>query len=200
MNRHLHPLRAAALLLTLALAAPLAQAHDAPSLAGGFASGFAHPLLGWDHAIAMLAVGLWSVLLGAPALWLLPLAFPLVMAAGAALGMLGVPLPAVEIGIAASAVALGAMVASGRRAPLALAAVLVAVFAVFHGHAHGSELPLAANPLAYGLGFLLATALLHLAGIALGLLARRPAGRIAVRGMGAGIALLGVMALARAAG
>ncbi len=194
-----HPLRAAALLLTLALAAPLAQAHDAHGFAGGFASGFAHPLLGWDHAVAMLAVGLWGALLGAPALWLLPLAFPLVMAAGAALGIAGVPLPAVEIGIAASAVALGAMVASGRRAPLALAALLVALFAVFHGHAHGTELPQAASPFGYGLGFVLSTVLLHLSGIALGLLARRPAGLIAVRGLGAGIALLGVMALARAA-
>lgn len=193
------PLRPLALLAAFALATPLAQAHEGAGLAGGFMSGFAHPLLGWDHVIAMLAVGLWGAFLGAPALWLLPVVFPLVMAAGGALGVLGVPLPAVEIGIAASAVALGGVVAGALRPPLWVAALLVALFAIFHGHAHGTELPQAANPLAYSLGFVVATGALHLAGIALGLLTRWPAGRVAVRGMGAGIALLGVLFLARAA-
>ncbi len=195
----LRPLASLALLAAFALAAPLAQAHEGAGLAGGFMSGFAHPLLGWDHVIAMLAVGLWGAFLGAPALWLLPVVFPLVMAAGGALGVLGVPLPAVEVGIAASAVALGGVVAGALRPPLWVAALLVALFAIFHGHAHGTELPQAANPLAYSLGFVVATGLLHLTGIALGLLARWPAGRIAVRSMGAGIALLGVLFLARAA-
>lgn len=193
------PLASLALLAAFALAAPLAQAHEGAGLAGGFTSGFAHPLLGWDHVIAMLAVGLWGAFLGAPALWLLPVVFPLVMAAGGALGVLGVPLPAVEIGIAASAVALGGVVAGALRPPLWVAALLVALFAIFHGHAHGTELPQAANPLAYSLGFVVATGALHLAGIALGLLTRWPAGRVAVRGMGAGIALLGVLFLTRAA-
>ncbi len=193
------PLASLALLAAFALAAPLAQAHEGAGLAGGFMSGFAHPLLGWDHVIAMLAVGLWGAFLGAPALWLLPVVFPLVMAAGGALGVLGVPLPAVEIGIAASAVALGGVVAGALRPPLWVAALLVALFAIFHGHAHGTELPQAANPLAYSLGFVIATGLLHLTGIALGLLTRWPAGRVAVRGMGAGIALLGVLFLTRAA-
>ena len=193
------PLRPLALLAAFALATPLAQAHEGAGLAGGFMSGFAHPLLGWDHVVAMLAVGLWGAFLGAPALWLLPVVFPLVMAAGGALGVLGVPLPAVEVGIAVSAVALGGVVAGALRPPLWVAALLVALFAVFHGHAHGTELPQAANPLAYSLGFVVATGLLHLTGIALGLLTRWPAGRIAVRGMGAGIALLGVLFLARAA-
>lgn len=193
------PLASLALLAAFALAAPLAQAHEGAGLAGGFMSGFAHPLLGWDHVIAMLAVGLWGAFLGAPALWLLPVVFPLVMAAGGALGVLGVPLPAVEIGIAASAVALGGVVAGALRPPLWVAALLVALFAIFHGHAHGTELPQAANPLAYSLGFVVATGALHLAGIALGLLTRWPAGRVAVRGMGAGIALLGVLFLTRAA-
>lgn len=193
------PLASLALLAAFALAAPLAQAHEGAGLAGGFMSGFAHPLLGWDHVIAMLAVGLWGAFLGAPALWLLPVVFPLVMAAGGALGVLGVPLPAVEVGIAVSAVALGGVVAGALRPPLWVAALLVALFAIFHGHAHGTELPQAANPLAYSLGFVVATGLLHLTGIALGLLARWPAGRIAVRSMGAGIALLGVLFLARAA-
>ena len=195
----LRPLASLALLAAFALAAPLAQAHEGAGLAGGFMSGFAHPLLGWDHVVAMLAVGLWGAFLGAPALWLLPVVFPLVMAAGGALGVLGVPLPAVEIGIAASAVALGGVVAGALRPPLWVAALLVALFAIFHGHAHGTELPQAANPLAYSLGFVVATGLLHLTGIALGLLTRWPAGRIAVRGMGAGIALLGVLFLTRAA-
>ena len=195
----LRPLASLALLAAFALAAPLAQAHEGAGLAGGFMSGFAHPLLGWDHVVAMLAVGLWGAFLGAPALWLLPVVFPLVMAAGGALGVLGVPLPAVEIGIAASAVALGGVVAGALRPPLWVAALLVALFAIFHGHAHGTELPQAASPLAYSLGFVVATGLLHLTGIALGLLTRWPAGRIAVRGMGAGIALLGVLFLTRAA-
>ncbi|MBS0442761.1 MAG: HupE/UreJ family protein [Proteobacteria bacterium] len=195
----LRPLASLALLAAFALAAPLAQAHEGAGLAGGFMSGFAHPLLGWDHVIAMLAVGLWGAFLGAPALWLLPVVFPLVMAAGGALGVLGVPLPAVEVGIAASAVALGGVVAGALRPPLWVAALLVALFAIFHGHAHGTELPQAANPLAYSLGFVIATGLLHLTGIALGLLTRWPAGRVAVRGMGAGIALLGVLFLTRAA-
>lgn len=195
----LRPLASLALLAAFALAAPLAQAHEGAGLAGGFMSGFAHPLLGWDHVIAMLAVGLWGAFLGAPALWLLPVVFPLVMAAGGALGVLGVPLPAVEIGIAVSAIALGGVVAGALRPPLWVAALLVALFAIFHGHAHGTELPQAASPLAYSLGFVVATGLLHLTGIALGLLTRWPAGRIAVRGMGAGIALLGVLFLTRAA-
>lgn len=193
------PLRSLALLAAFALAAPLAQAHEGAGLAGGFMSGFAHPLLGWDHVIAMLAVGLWGAFLGAPALWLLPVVFPLVMAAGGALGVLGVPLPAVEVGIAVSAIALGGVVAGALRPPLWAAALLVALFAVFHGHAHGTELPQAASPLAYSLGFVIATGALHLTGIALGLLTRWPAGRVAVRGMGAGIALLGVLFLTRAA-
>ncbi|TXH49093.1 MAG: HupE/UreJ family protein [Burkholderiaceae bacterium] len=193
------PLRTLALLAALALLAPLAQAHEGPGLAGGFASGFAHPMLGWDHVVAMLAVGLWGAFLGAPALWLLPVIFPLVMAAGGALGVLGVPLPAVEIGIAVSAIALGGVVAGALRPPLGVAALLVAVFAVFHGHAHGTELPQAASPIAYSLGFVIATGLLHLAGIGLGLPTRWPAGRVAVRGLGAGIAALGVVFLSRAA-
>ncbi len=197
MNRL--PLRALALMSLLALLAPLAQAHEGQGVAGGFLSGFAHPLLGWDHVIAMLAVGLWGAFLGTPAIWLLPVIFPLVMALGGGLGVLGVPLPSVEIGIAVSAIALGGVVAVALRPPLWVAALLVAVFAVFHGHAHGTELPQAADPIAYSLGFVIATGLLHLAGIGLGLLTRWPNGRIAVRGLGAGIALLGVVFLSRAA-
>jgi urease accessory protein len=169
----------------------LALAHGT-GVAGGLASGFAHPILGPDHVVAMVAVGLWGAFLGQPAMWLLPVVFPVVMAFGGLLGINGVPLPAVEMGIAASAVALGAVVALALRPPLWVAAVLVGIFAIFHGHAHGAELPEAANPLAYGVGFVVATGLLHLSGIALGLLARWPLGVRAVRVGGVLIACAGL--------
>jgi urease accessory protein len=169
-----------------------ASAHEAAGITGGFTSGFMHPILGWDHVVAMVAVGLWGAFLGNPAIWVLPVVFPLVMAFGGALGVLGVPIPAVETGIAASAVVLGAMVAFAVRPPIWIAAVIVGAFAIFHGHAHGTELPSAANPLSYSIGFVLSTGLLHLSGIAFGLLVRWPAGKIAVRTGGGVIALAGI--------
>lgn len=138
--------------------------------------------------------------LGAPAVWMLPINFPLIMAAGGMLGALGVPLPFVEIGIAVSGIALGVLVALATRAPLWAAMLLVGVFAVFHGHAHGTELPEAANPLAYGAGFVLMTGLLHLSGIAFGLLYERPLGARAVRVCGGLIAVSGGYFLASALG
>ncbi len=165
--------------------------EDAAGLAGGFASGFLHPVFGWDHVAAMVAVGLWGAFLGSPALWLLPVVFPLVMALGGASGVAGIALPAVETGIALSALVLGLMVAFAMRPALWIAALIVGAFAVFHGHAHGTELPAAASPLAYSLGFVLSTGLLHLSGIAFGSLTRYPAGRFAVRGAGGLIALAG---------
>tara|TARA_R110000737_G_scaffold38792_1_gene58643 strand:- start:611 stop:1201 length:591 start_codon:yes stop_codon:yes gene_type:complete len=176
--------------LTFALSAVAAQAHTGLA-EGGFVSGFTHPILGWDHVIAMVAVGLWGAFLGAPAIWALPIVFPMVMAFGGALGILGVPLPAVETGIALSGVVLGLLVAFAVRAPLWVAGLIVGVFAVFHGHAHGTELPSAANPLAYGIGFVLATGLLHLIGIGFGFLTSSRGGRIAVRTIGALIAAMG---------
>jgi urease accessory protein len=173
-----------------------ALAHEGGGVVGGFASGFTHPLFGWDHLVAMVAVGLWGAFLGVPAVWILPVVFPMVMAFGGALGVLEVPLPAVETGIAASAAVLGTMVALAVRPPLWVAAVIVGTFAIFHGHAHGTELPQAANALAYSLGFVIATGLLHLTGITLGLLVRWPAGAVAVRLGGAAIALAGVALLA----
>jgi urease accessory protein len=182
------------LLFTIAvlMTATSASAHSGGAAGAGFATGFLHPLLGWDHVAAMVAVGLWGAFLGAPAIWVLPVAFPLVMALGGALGVAGVPLPGIETGIAASALVIGLAVALAARPPLWVAAVIVAAFAVFHGHAHGAEMPQAANPLAYAAGFVVATGLLHLAGIAFGLLAARPAGRIAVRAAGGVIALGGI--------
>jgi urease accessory protein len=179
----------------VALLPAAAQAHTGEGVTGGFLSGFTHPIFGFDHVVAMIAVGLWGAFLGQPAIWLLPVVFPVVMAFGGLAGVLGVPLPGVELGIAFSAVTLGAMVALALRPPLWVAAVLVGAFAIFHGHAHGTELPEAANPLAYGVGFVIATGLLHLSGIMLGLLARWPMGLNAVRVGGGVIACVGLFFL-----
>ena len=183
-----------AMLLALLVASP-ALAHTGGSIVGGLAGGFAHPLFGPDHIVAMVAVGLWGAFLGTPAIWLLPVVFPIVMAFGGVLGILGVEIPWVETGIAVSAIVLGLMVALGVRAPLAVAAVLVGAFAIFHGHAHGAELPAAADAVAYSVGFVVATGLLHLSGIAFGSLTRWPAGQIAVRAAGGAIAIAGVVFL-----
>ena len=150
-----------------------------------------HPLTGLDHIAAMVAVGLWGAYLGAPAMWLLPVIFPMVMAFGGALGVLGVPLPGVEFCIALSAIMLGLAVALAARPPLWVASVMVGFFAIFHGHAHGTELPQAANPFTYAVGFVIATGLLHLSGISLGLLTRWPWGKAVVQAGGGVIALLG---------
>jgi urease accessory protein len=187
--RHIQTLTVTTILVAFAGAA---SAHEGAGIIGGFSSGFLHPILGWDHVIAMVAVGLWGAFLGNPAMWVLPVVFPLVMAFGGAIGVMGIPIPAVETGIAASAVVLGAMVAFAVRPPIWIAAVIVGAFAIFHGHAHGTELPSAANPLAYSLGFVIATGLLHLCGIAFGLVVRWPAGKIAVQAGGGLIALAGV--------
>jgi urease accessory protein len=186
-----------AILLCLAAASP-AMAHTG-GVAGGLSDGFAHPLFGTDHVIAMVAVGLWGAFLGSPAVYTLPVVFPLVMAAGGVLGILGLPLPGVEIGIAISAVILGMMVALAARPPLWSAALIVGAFAIFHGYSHGAELPPAADAVAYSAGFVIATGCLHLAGIALGSLARWPAGRLAVRAVGGAIAIGGLMFLGRLA-
>jgi urease accessory protein len=179
----------AAILLVLAGAA---VAHEGGGIAGGFSSGFMHPVLGWDHVVAMVAVGLWGAFLGRPAIWLLPIVFPMVMAFGGAIGLSGLHLPAVETGIALSAIVLGAVVALALRPPIWVAAAIVGSFAVFHGYAHGVELPRAADPLAYSLGFVIATGMLHLVGIAIGLVVRWPAGKVTVRAVGAAIAMAGV--------
>ena len=186
-----------AMLLCLGSASPtLAHTGD---VVGGFVGGLAHPVFGPDHVAAMVAVGLWGAFLGSPAIVLLPIVFPLVMAFGGVLGILGVPLPGTEIGIAISAVLLGLAVVFAVKPPIWMAALLVGIFAIFHGHAHGAELPAGADALAYSLGFVIATGLLHLAGIAIGTLAKWPAGRTAVRAAGGAIALAGVVFLARLA-
>lgn len=170
----------------------VAFAHQETGSAAGFLSGLHHPISGWDHILAMVAVGLWGAQLGAPAVWVLPVAFPLVMAFGGTLGLMGVALPGVEIGVALSALVLGVMVLGEIRPPLWVAALIVAFFAVFHGHAHGTELPAGASGITYSIGFVVATGLLHATGITIGLLHRWRAGALALRGAGFVVAAGGV--------
>ena len=165
-----------------------ALAHVEAGQATGLLSGFLHPISGLDHVLAMVAVGLWGAILGAPAIWVLPIAFPLVMAMGALLGFLGVPLPGVEYGIAASAILLGAAVAFEVRPPVAFAALLVGVFAIFHGYAHGSELPPGQSALLFSMGFVIATGALHAVGIGIGALKGRVWGGALLRAAGSMVA------------
>jgi urease accessory protein len=198
MTVHRKPLLTAAwplALLVLFLRTQVAKAHAQGGEAAGFLSGLAHPVLGLDHVVAMVAVGLWGAQLGAPALWLLPVTFPMVMALGGMLGLIGVPLPGVEIGIAVSAVLLGSAVLLELRPPLVIAAVLVGCFAVFHGHAHGTELPPGEDGLLYSIGFVVATGCLHGVGIALGLTHSWSWGRAALRAAGGGVAAVGLVFL-----
>ncbi len=173
-------------------------AHIQPGEASGLLTGFLHPISGLDHVLAMIAVGLWGAQLGPPAVWILPVTFPMVMAFGGTLGLLGVALPGVEIGIAISALVLGVLVLAEARPPLAVAAVVVGFFAIFHGHAHGTELPEGQSGLLYSIGFVVATGGLHAVGIALGLLHRWSSGRAALRAAGAVVALAGIGFLMRA--
>ena len=190
MRREIHT-RWAILLFVLLVCAQTAQAHVQKGEAVSFLTGLRHPISGLDHVVAMIAVGLWGAQLGAPAIWVLPVAFPMVMALGGMLGLLGVPLPGAEIGIAASAILLGAAVLMELRPPLVLAAALVAIFAIFHGYAHGSELPPGENGLLYSIGFVVATGCLHGVGITIGLIHRWSWGQKTVRVAGAVIALAG---------
>jgi urease accessory protein len=187
---------ALAALILLANAGPV-LAHVQQGQAQGFLTGLRHPTSGLDHVLAMITVGLWGAQLGAPAVWLLPVTFPMVMAVGGFFGLLGIPLPGVELGIALSAVLLGLMVARAARPPLAAAAALVAFFAIFHGYAHGTELPAGDSGLMYSIGFVVATGCLHATGILLGLIHRWSAGRIALRFAGALVSAAGLVFLVR---
>jgi urease accessory protein len=191
--------RSLAALLLLGLLWPrVAFAHVETGSATGFVNGFLHPISGWDHVLAMIAVGLWGAQLGQPAVWLLPVTFPMVMAFGGMLGLMGVAIPGVEIGIAASAIILGAMVLREAQPPLFVAAVIVGIFGIFHGHAHGTELPPGASGLLYSIGFVVATGCLHGVGISLGLVHRWPAGKTALKGAGALVAIAGIGFLVQA--
>jgi urease accessory protein len=184
-----------------AVAAALVLVFQSPALAHvglhphGLADGAAHPFSGLDHVLAMVAVGLWASQLGRPAAWLLPLTFPLVMTFGAALGFAGVTLPWTEVGIAASVLVFGLVIALRLAPSLTVSVALVAAFAAVHGYAHGAELPAAASPLWYGLGFVVATLALHGIGLGLGTVANLAAGRIALRTAGAAIAFTGIALL-----
>ena len=172
-----------------------AEAHTGTGLPGGFLSGFLHPLSGWDHLLAMVSVGLWGAILGRPLLVALPIIFPCMMVVGAFLGIMHVPMLPVEIGIAASVLILGGVIAFEYKAPVWLACAIVALFAVFHGYAHGRELPSAADPVGYSVGFVLSTGLLHVCGIGIGFIndvdRGRFKGRYVVKGLGVVVALAG---------
>ncbi len=188
--------RFAALLAGLILAGPAtALAHTGVAPANGFVAGFMHPVTGLDHVLAMVAVGLWAAQIGGRALWIVPATFVVVMLLGGLLGMAAVTVPVVELGIVGSVLVLGGLVALGRSLPLWLAAAVVGLFAVFHGHAHGTEMPVAASGLLYGMGFALATALLHAAGLAMGFAAQALQSRPLVRIGGGAIAATGLVLL-----
>jgi urease accessory protein len=175
-----------------------AIAHEQRAEAPGLLTGLLHPLSGADHVLAMVAVGLWGAQLGRPAIWVLPVAFPLVMALGGMLGFLGVPIAGIEVGIAASAVVLGGAVAFELRPPLVIAALVVGGFAIFHGHAHGTELPPGQSALLYSLGFVIATGCLHALGIGIGTVHRRSWGRGLLRAAGVAVCAAGAFFMWRA--
>lgn len=175
-----------------------AQAHVQQGQAVSFLAGLGHPWSGLDHVLAMIAVGLWGAQLGKPAIWILPITFPLVMSFGAMMGLIGIPLPGIEIGIAVSAIVLGILILGEVRLKLIVAAIIVGCFAIFHGHAHGTELPAGQSGLLYSMGFVIATGCLHAIGIGVGLIHRWPMGKLALRGSGGLIAAMGILFLWRA--
>lgn len=184
--------RLGGVLALILLSTETAFAHVQKGEAAGLLSGLKHPVSGLDHVLAMIAVGLWGAQLGAPAVWLLPVAFPMVMAFGGMLGLMGVPIPGIEYGIAASAILLGIAVMLEVRPPLAFAAMLVSFFAIFHGYAHGTELPPGQSGLLYSMGFVIATGCLHGVGISIGAVHRWGWGQRFVRLAGSIVAIGGV--------
>lgn len=162
--------------LSFLLASP-AWAHFTEVARGSWREGLAHPFSGLDHLVAMTAMGLWATQMGRPALWLLPTSFLMFMTAGAGLSLAGIVLPGAEDGIAVSVAVLGVLLAVAARPGPVLGAAIAALFGIVHGYGHGAEMPEAAAPLLYGLGFLMATAALQLVGIGVGLLARSPIGQ-----------------------
>jgi urease accessory protein len=194
---HRNRLTGAVALLTT-LWPSLAWAHTEQGRAAGLLAGLHHPVSGLDHVLAMVSVGLWGAQLGAPAVWLLPVTFPMVMAFGGMLGLMGIPLPGVEVGIALSGILLGLAVLTEWRPPIWAAAAVVGFFAIFHGHAHGTELPAGASGLLYSVGFVVATGTLHGVGIAFGVIHRWGWGRVALRVAGGLVASAGACFLWRA--
>ena len=182
--------------LMLLATSSVVHAHTSGLPHMDFATGLGHPFSGLDHILAMVAVGLWAAQRGGRALWLVPLTFVLTMAAGGALGFLGIQLPMVELGIAGSVLVLGTLVALASRLPLAVSMALVGLFALFHGYAHGAEMAVESSALWYSLGFMLASAALHVIGIGGALAAGQGIPARLVRVGGAAIAASGVLLLA----
>lgn len=205
MNKKFHKLKvhfsASAVMATMtAMAASSAQAHSGHEETAGFMHGFAHPIGGWDHVLAMVAVGLWASQLAfaghKKAMWAVPLAFVIMMSMGGMLNAAGSTIPGVETGIAASVLILGVLIAAAVRFPLALGVTIVGAFAFFHGQAHVTEMPIGASGLVYGVGFILATILLHAVGIGAGIGAKHllhSPTALPLRFAGAAIALCGLM-------
>jgi urease accessory protein len=146
-----------------------ARAHEEPHDGVGFATGLLHPALGFDHFLAMLSVGILSAQMGGRAIWYVPATFVLIMVLGGVLGMHDAPIPSVEMGIAVSVLVLGIALATESYVPTWIALTGVAVFAIFHGHAHGTEMPVIAEPWLYALGFVTGTSIIHLSGVFIGL-------------------------------
>ena len=181
-----------ATLVLTATTASYASAHSIQGSTTGFAGGFEHPLSGPDHFLAMFAVGVWGAQMGGRSVWMLPVVFPLIMTVGGIAGMTGIVLPYVETGIALSVLVLGTAIAFAWHPHEWVPLVLIAIFAIFHGYAHGIELPSAADPTAFAAGFVIATGLIHVCGIAIGLLSSKPVRGLLARGIGAVIAAGGI--------
>jgi urease accessory protein len=190
------PITRLVLLAAAILLASPVFAHTGHDHASGWTAGIVHPLAGVDHLLAMLAVGIWAAQHPQSVRWLLPVLFPAVMAAGALMGMRAIPLIGVEPGIAGSVAVLGLLIAFAVRMPLWGSAIVVSLFALLHGFAHGAELPVGAAPLWYGAGFVVSTLALHLVGLTIGATAARTAAGAALRMVGGAIAVIGAYLLA----
>jgi urease accessory protein len=202
VTRPFRPARQYLHALFLLLAPGLALAHEGASLPyGSFLGGLLHPVLGPDHFLAMVSVGILSAQMGGRAIWTVPATFVAVMALGGLAGWLGLPLTSIEAGIAFSVLALGAAIAAERRIPVVVAMVFVGTFAIFHGYAHGAEMPEVATPITYALGFISGTAGLHLAGVVIGDISQHYAtGKVVLRAAGGIIAAVGAYFLLAATG
>lgn len=184
------------LTLSLIFFAPsLAYAHTGIGHTIGFSHGFTHPFGGLDHILAMVAVGIWAAQVGGKATWVVPSTFVSVMVIGGIVGIAGITLPFVEPGIVLSVLILGVLITAAARLPLAASAAIVGLFALFHGHAHGTEIPTAVSGFGYGIGFALATAFLHLSGIGIGIMFKNESRMLLVRSAGAMITVGGLYLL-----
>jgi len=173
MKQTVTPLFSLMSAIGLLLISNAVYAHTGVGLATGFGAGLLHPIGGFDHLLAMVAVGLWAVQMGKKAVWIVPSAFVSIMILGGVLGISGFYIPYIETGILASVLVLGLLITFAWKLPLTLSVLVVGLFAIFHGHAHGTEMPVAMGGLFYSVGFACATALLHLSGIALGMMAQK---------------------------